>query len=264
MGKSITLAILLALSTAPVLAEKSPEPSPADARIRSVSYNPRDVVALQGAYGYAMSVRFADHERVHDVALGDSVAWQAQVTGDKRGILLKPVETNANTNLLVRTSERLYHFSLAGFEASGPNDPRLTYAVHFHYPQDELRQQAAAADERERIKSTEVAPALGPESYNWRYSWAGADRSKPLRVFDDGRFTYFQFEEGRPLPAIFAVDEEGNEALVNSHQRGNFTVVERRERQFSLRDGNAVTCIFDDTAPAPKQRSANYRRRKPL
>ena len=67
----------------------------------------------------------------------------------------------------------------------------------------------------------------------------------------------------RQSTAIFAVDEGGKEALVNSHQRGAFTVVERREAQFSLRDGTLVTCIFDETAPVVSK-SRNYRRRKPL
>ena len=128
---------------------------------------------------------------------------------------------------------------------------------------DELEALASADAEEQRIKDTTLSPAGGPESYNWSYSWAGDQRSKPVRIFDDGKFTYLQFADGQPLPAIFAVDENGEESLVNSHQRGQFTVVERREAQFSLRDGKFVTCIFDDTAAAPLK-NRNYRRRKPL
>ena len=257
------LAVALALATVGARAEKAPIPSPADGRIRTVVYNARDVVALQGAFGYAMSVRFSDRETVQDVGLGDSQAWQVMKSGDKHGILLKPQEENANTNLLIRTNRRLYNFSLAAFKATSPNDPQLTYAVHFTYPQDELAAQAALDDEAARIKREEIAAPMGPESYNWQYAWAGDARSKPLRVFDDGRFTYFQFADGQALPAIFAVDEQGKEALVNSHQRGAFTVVERREAQFSLRDGTLATCIFDETSPVAS-RTRNYRRRKLL
>lgn len=256
-------ALVLSLFCGTVHAEKLPEPSPADPRIRTVVYNPRDVVALRGAYGYAMTIRFADTEKVYDVGLGDTVAWQVVKSGDKHGVLLKPQEQNANTNLLVRTDRRLYHFALSAFKAEGPSDPNLTYAVHFTYPQDELEVLASAEAEDQRIKETSISPAAGPEAYNWSYAWAGHERSKPLRVFDDGKFTYFQFADGQPLPAIFAVDQNGEETLVNSHQRGQFTVVERREAQFSLRDGKFVTCIFDDTAPRPVK-NVDYRRRKPL
>jgi len=256
-------ALVLALFCNAALAEKLPVPSPADSRIRTVVYNPRDVVALRGAYGFAMSVRFSDAEKVYDVGLGDTVAWQVVKSGDKHGVMLKPQEENANTNLFVRTDKRLYHFALSAFKAEGPNDPNLTYAVHFTYPQDELEALASADAEEQRIKDTTLSSAGGPESYNWSYSWAGDQRSKPVRIFDDGKFTYLQFADGQPLPAIFAVDENGEESLVNSHQRGQFTVVERREAQFSLRDGKFVTCIFDDTAAAPLK-NRNYRRRKPL
>ncbi len=260
---AFAVAATLALTPVAAYAEKAPIPSPADSRIRTVVYNARDVVALQGAFGYAMSVRFSNRETVQDVGLGDSQAWQVMKSGDKHGILLKPQEEKANTNLLIRTNKRLYNFSLSAFQATSPNDPQLTYAVHFTYPQDELAADAARQEEVDRVQGEEITAPMGPEAYNWKYAWAGDSRSKPLRVFDDGKFTYFQFADGQALPAIFAVDEDGKEALVNSHQRGAFTVVERREAQFSLRDGTLVTCIFDETAPVVSK-SRNYRRRKPL
>lgn len=265
MGKvsKIAAGILLASLVGAASAEKIPTPSPADPRIRTVVYNARDVVALRGAYGYAMNIRFSEAETVRDVALGDSQAWQAVKSGDNHGVMIKPQEENAAGNLIIRTDARLYHFALSSFRATSPNDPALTYAVQFIYPQEELAIEAEKADEAARRRGQEITQAAGPDSYNWRYSWSGDDRSKPVTVFDDGKFTYFRFRPGQPLPAIFAVDEKGNEALVNSHQRGEFTVVERREAQFSLRDGKAVTCIFDETAPPP-QKNRSYRRRKPL
>jgi type IV secretion system protein VirB9 len=260
MGKFLRFAFLAGLILPTVaLAEKEPIPGPADPRIRTITYNARDVVLLRGAYGYSMSVRFSDSEVVEDIGLGDSKAWQVVKSGDEHGILLKPQEDNANTNLQIRTSRRLYNFSLSAITVTSSSDKALTYSVFFNYPQDELEAQAASQKHRDQ----EISAAAGPESYNWSYSWSGSASPKPLRVFDDGKFTYFEFAETTKLPAIFSVDADGNEALVNWHQKGRFVVVERIESQYSLRDGSFVTCIFNDTIKR-ESRKANYRKRKPL
>ena len=37
----------------------------------------------------------------------------------------------------------------------------------------------------------------------------------PISVFDDGKATYFQFDADTDYPAIFAVDDDGKEAVVD-------------------------------------------------
>lgn len=238
-------------------AEKEPTPGPVDTRVRTVTYNERDVVVLRGAYGYSMIVRFANDEDVQDIAIGDKVAWRVSKAGDGHGIYLKPVEENANTNLIVRTTKRLYNFSLVGLKVSSANDPALTNAVYFSYPQDEAEVKAAQDARSAQI----VSATVRPEDFNFNYTWSGSPDRKPLRVFDDGKFTYFQFADTSRLPAIFVVDVDGNEAIVNWHQRGPYVVVERIDRQFTLRDGDISTCVFNEAMGKPGKPS---RKRKPL
>ena len=84
MGKFLHVVLLAGfLLPTLALAEKEPIPGPADPRIRTITYNARDVVLLRGAYGYSMSVRFSDAEVVEDIGLGDSKAWQVVKSGDE-------------------------------------------------------------------------------------------------------------------------------------------------------------------------------------
>jgi type IV secretion system protein VirB9 len=48
------------------------------------------------------------------------------------------------------------------------------------------------------------------------------------------------------MPAIFVVDKQGKESLANSRMRGQYVVIERLARQFSLRNGKTVSCVFND------------------
>ncbi len=99
---------------APVAAngQVMPKPGPGDPRVQSVEYNPDQVVILQASLGYQMSVEFAPDERIENVAIGDSGAWQA--TPNRRGdrLFIKPVQGGVATNMVVVTDARTYAFEL--------------------------------------------------------------------------------------------------------------------------------------------------------
>lgn len=70
--------------------------------------------------------------------------------------------------------------------------------------------------------------------------------AEPTMVFDDGRFTYFEFPGAREIPAVFAHGSDGQPTRVNWHMNGNFVVVQRTASKFTLRLGNAVVGIFNE------------------
>ena len=90
-----------------------------------------------------------------------------------------------------------------------------------------------------------------PSQWNFKYSFKGAKASAPLQILDDGEFTYMRFARYENLPAVFLVDDRKNESLVNFRREGDWLVIEKVGRQFSLRGtGNAeITCVFNDAFP---------------
>ena len=59
--QSLLIAFALAV-TSPAPASQMPRAGTADARIKTVVYNPQDVVAVRGYYGYATLIEFAPAE----------------------------------------------------------------------------------------------------------------------------------------------------------------------------------------------------------
>lgn len=55
-------------------------------------------------------------------------------------------------------------------------------------------------------------------SYDFSYQSSGDQRVRPAQVFDDGRSTYFQFRAGEPIPAIFAVTQQGPDLVLPEPQ----------------------------------------------
>jgi type IV secretion system protein VirB9 len=127
------------------------------------------------------------------------------------------------------------------------------YTLRFQYPETAMAMAAAPAP----------APAAPPppQVVNQAYSYDGSPKVLPVRVFDDGHATYFQFREGEEYPAIFSLDAGKNEVVVNSYMRGGFLAVDRIARGFVLRQGAEATTIYNDgfQPPAPGPESPKPR-----
>jgi type IV secretion system protein VirB9 len=129
----------------------------------------------------------------------------------------------------------------------------MVFVMRFTYPQ---------ADQSQMDFTTfEAFPDIEkePEKYNFRYSIRGSSVIEPIRIFDDGQWTYFEFrDKNADLPAFFNVDSANNEELINFRKRGNYIVVERVSPRFTLRRGPDILCVYNETMkvtpiPEPKK-----------
>jgi type IV secretion system protein VirB9 len=249
----LTIAFLPLLATAAQL----PRSGPGDPRIRSVAYDPSQVVVIKGHYGFEQMIQLADDEKVESLSIGDSLAWQ--VAPNKAGnlLFLKPVEPNAHTNLTVVSNRRNYAFELIAINLIAEIG-RINYIVRFRYPQDEEAMIQARLASIEHFKHQEVVPdrKVDPATWNFDYTFQGKTELAPLRVFDDGTFTYFQFRERQDLPAIFAVTDGKSESLLNFHVAGKYFVVERVGKQFTLRSRDGSVCVYNEAAFKSQQAQA--------
>jgi type IV secretion system protein VirB9 len=248
----VFMAALVLVATS-VHAAQTPTPSPVDPRIRTVVYNPRQVVTITGQPGYQMVIEFGPGERIENISIGDAQAWQATPNRKADLLFLKPIDLVPSTNMTVVTNVRRYNFELL----TAPSTTRRaqTFDIRFVYPNEEL------AAVRNLPAETPVSDALPPEGWNFAYSYSGSKTNVPARVFDDGRFTYFQWPAGVDTPAIFAVGPDGKESLVNHITKGRYLIVEQLAPQFALRVGDQVTKVFNDAARLPEPGAAAPRRR---
>jgi len=242
------LAAALALLAGPALAV-APHPGPGDPRIHVVEYDPQEVVELRVALGYQLSVEFDPAERIENVAIGDSLGWQ--VTPNRRAnlLFLKPMSSRPSTNMTVVTNLRRYNFELGlRPRAAARTAP---FSVRFLYAPPVVAYIAPPP------------PPAPPAERNVAYSYEGSGKTLPVKVFDDGQDTYFAFREAEDLPAIFAVDPDGGEAVVNTRERDGYVVVDRVTRGFVLRRGSEVTRIYNDGFRIEEASALRQRKKDP-
>jgi len=212
----------------------------ADSRIKTLFYNPDRVVSIDGHRAVQTMIEFGADERIENIALGDSAAWQ--VTPNKRAnlIFVKPLIPRARSNMTVVTDKRRYLFDLHNDERS-----RIIYSLRFVYPDEpkvELIDEPVAA----KTSSPEVAPA--PPALNTNWQSKGDSKLIPARVYDDGASTFIAWADTSELPAVLTMGADGSEGPVNFAIKGDYLIVEGVAPRYVLRLGKA-TAILTNLSP---------------
>ena len=208
----IRLVLLFLLFAMPVMAQAAG----GDPRLQTIPYDANQVVRLKVATRFQLTVIFSPDERVENVAVGDSDAWQVSLNGRGDALFIKPVSANAPTNMTVITDVRVYSFELAPTYAPAADTP---FTVRFLYP-------AAVPG---------GPPSAIPPAEPGLYRLSGNRSLRPSVTTDDGVRTSIEWGPDQTLPAVFAVDEQGEEVLVDGYMRDGLYVVDAVHRTLLFR-----------------------------
>ena len=240
MRNAFLFSLVLASTAAPAMAS--------DSRIVSKFYDSGAVVSIVGRAGVQSAIEFAPDERIENIAVGNSAAWQ--VTPNKRAnlLFLKPMTGTAKSNMTVITDQRTYLFDLTTISKAAP-----VYVMRFTYPKSAIKAAPAIV-----VEAQKPAPATTPANLNFAWSAKGSKHLVPTRMFDDGRATYLAWSQEVALPAVLARDPQGTEGPVNYRVEGNYLVVDGVPPLLVLRAGKDVALLTpmpraaDKAAPSPK------------
>jgi type IV secretion system protein VirB9 len=168
-------------------------PSSSDPRIKQLMYDPDAIVQIRGQLGYELPIEFDPSERIENVSIGDSLSWQVTPNRKATMLFLKPMQKGNTTSMTVVTNQRIYSFLLTAVEASSRPDPNQMLRLRFIYPEPPAPPSPPPPPP--------APPPLQPSDFNFDYKPSGAKALYPIRVFDDGKITYFQFDTKKDAPA---------------------------------------------------------------
>lgn len=211
----------------------------------------------------------------------DNDEWCISAIVGSNQIFVRPRDNASRNNMELHTNKRDYSFAFQVVDDSKVSRGKRAdsdvafFRVVFDYPRPKpLTENMSGADRAaavdallQRVDMSAARPipqqvdpdygmtpvqrlkAEGIQIRNTNYSKQVLERgedAEPTMVFDDGRFTYFEFPGAREIPAVFAHGSDGEPTRVNWHMNGNFVVVQRTARKFTLRLGDAVVGIFNE------------------
>lgn len=211
--------------------------------IRTETYSPDRVYTVNAKVGRVALVQLEAGETLNRtesaaLGLGDSEAWTLGVKGNN--ILFKPKAEMPDTNMIIVSDKgRTYVLNLVS-RSKAPT----SYVLRFRYPDTEAANIRAANSRRaQAFAALNQIPKLPEKNANTDY-WARGDKNLvPTAAWDNGRFTYFQFDNGRELPSFYKVMPDGSESLLNTHMESNTVVVHETAAKFVLRLGRSVLGI---------------------
>lgn len=173
-------------------------------------------------------------EEVNQIHIGDGARWTIEpaLTGYGASaiinLVVKPLDANLKTNLLVTTNRRAYHINLKSHKTQTMPE------VSFYYPEEAIykfkvknnRQQKYIA----RNTITKTNEYLGDLDFNYKVS--GDDKISwiPVRVYNDGKKTIIQLDEKttfKDIPTLLVLDKSSDkETLVNYRFINNKFIVD--------------------------------------
>ena len=236
--KNLVLALAALVPWVPVV-RAGDRDEPADSRIRYVDYDKDHVVTIEAVVGVVVHVVLDPAETYVAHAFGDGKAWDFAYRLNH--LFLKPVATDADSNLTVVTDKRSYHFALQ-LRTDGGAPPTYELAFRYRETPRRIREEARNFDLEEAFRKPPASP-------NLHYSMSGDTDIAPTNCWDDGQFTSFKFAGQVDLPAIYMVDADGRESVVDRHTTGpsnDIVVVHKVAAHWVLRLGGRALAIWND------------------
>jgi type IV secretion system protein VirB9 len=239
MRRRPVIALGLLALTVSAGAEVVPVRGTVDPRIRTVRYDALQVYRLEAFVGYQIELVFAEDERFAGHGSGDveGIAFGAH----DNHVVVKPRAEQVGTNLVIYTNRRAYRFDyVVHGHAPDPVTDELIYAVLFTYPPEPATKQA----EKQRLDRS-LDEAGNEKDRNWNYWFCGSEAVRPVSAFDDGVHTHFTFAPRGDLPAVFLLNDDDSESLLNFSVTEGVVVVHRVARRFIVRRGGLTGCIVN-------------------
>ena len=211
---TVAVAAIGACGSVTARAQQAPVPSPEDNRIAILRYAPGSPAQLRAIAGVELAVLMPRGEHVQRVTVGDPSAVRVEVPGDHDGIVLSALRPLNDVALSVETEQQSYQFSVSvNLKGTVPWLVRLERSsgmVHNIFPTAPL--------------SVGAPPPPQPPG-QWKLK--GDKKLEPVMIRDNGEKVSIKWSPMQAIPAVFALDDHGQEQMVNGYMRADLFVIDR-------------------------------------
>lgn len=268
--------------------------------IKTYTHDPKRIYKLKLRLHINTMIYLPEGEEILAYSLGDNEAFQVNTFQDTIPNLvnIKSLYSGVDTNLLVVTkSGKNYSFYLRSYSIKSKELPDFIVYIKspesiatFQFADDELNKKLDLSNptKKPKKKSKAYQKRLGllkdlqkdidylkdledPYEININYKMYGDKEIAPFGVYDDGKWTYFDFRKdfvSNRLPVIYKVIDK-YDSIVNTRVENGFLITESLSPEgWTLKNGNKTICIKpqDDLlklyAPKEEKKIEEYKKPK--
>lgn len=201
------LGLLALVAASAALAQVEPIPSPGNSRIGIVHYSSDQPIRLQASIGSDLTILWPAAEHIQSVTVSDPNAYQVTVSENQDSLFVRAVRPAASVSMAVSTEARLYEIILSS---------------------------AVGATAIYLVKIDNTAQLMPPAVWQppvirvpGHYKLSGNKALQPTSMRDDGAKIYIEWGADQAIPAVFALDDLGQEQMVNGYMRGQIFTLDR-------------------------------------
>lgn len=259
------------------------EPYSNNNRIQTIEVNHHSIIDLTLIKGLPTVIELPQGEKIQDIAVGGLSDWSQEWEIVKRDSLffIKPLKNASATSLILSSHLQQYIFDLnpiGNLKKSTTPTQAISRLILQRKPPNPTIDQAlqekqikqthlliTQAEAKIKIIEHQLKTArekMTQEQYkNSNYSLEITQLNEdiqPRQVFDNGRFTYFQFPNQLAIPAIYRkANLSDQETLINYHFEDDFLVAHGTGKSWTLRLGNSVVAVYNEAYEAEGITSVN-------
>lgn len=233
-----------------------------DENIKVLTYNPGEISKIRTRLQMPTEFILPKGEKIVSHTLGDTFAFKIDMLNNNSKYDLSNIFTveakyaGADTSLtIIGSSGRKYSFYIRSdnYESEFISDFMVYMTLDGKIPEaqplvEKEKEQPAVDLNGNENSLTDAKSAL--RDINWAsahygYKVVGGNKDlAPTMVFDDGVFTYFQFEKegAQSFPVVYKV-VDGYDVPTNNKIEGNFVIVESTGKAWTLRAGEEHLCV---------------------
>lgn len=279
------LLALLVFGAVPLAAAQA-LPIVTDSRIKTFVYNPNEVFVITTHYGYQSNIEFGDKETIDTVSVGDRVAWQIIPAGRRLFIRAQEENAHTNMTIVTNLRAYQFDLRSSAADAVFGSE-ELTYVVRFFYPGESNAMDMPASyspvasmpapvmaptpvSYTAPVTPTPYAPvstgSLPPAStvtsmapapvrpapmatgpMNYKYTYSGPSTAAPVKIYDDGKSTYFKFRNtSNPRVAVITAKGEQLDVPIRTVD-ANTVAVDIVAPRFSLNQPNGQVIVYNES-----------------
>ncbi|MBW1615594.1 MAG: TrbG/VirB9 family P-type conjugative transfer protein [Deltaproteobacteria bacterium] len=213
------------------------------------------------------TVVLPEPETIFSYALGDSNNFSFSLIENRQKNIftVSPVYPGADTNLLIfGKSGNIYSFYLFADSVKSKLVPDLVVYIKdpiLKIKKENAGQKKEKKQEQAKTNNDYLKEIPTPDKRNYDYYIKGGDVAlAPVKIFDDGYFTFFKFGKNlnkTKLPVIYQVID-GYDTPVNSRVRAGYIIAESINKKWTLRRGEAHLCVWNTDQKTNREKVAKW------
>jgi type IV secretory pathway VirB9-like protein len=194
----------------------------------------------------ATVINLPENEKITFYSSGDSELFKVIYNSDIPNLIsIKTLNNDVESNLVVKTDVgSIYNFYLSSHLADNEKPNFTIYVVKDKDQEDAVREKILLRDLKQNNDYIKKIDSI--DKLNTSYKIKGARELSPIFVYDDGKWTYFDFGKSfvsDRLPNAYKIVDKFD-VVVNTRVKGNLLIAQSLSVEgWTLKNGDKFVCI---------------------